>query len=111
MEAEADSARLRERRSMTGLVLRRAAKGPSLWRREVSLSEEGGEEVGWWLGKGASGSSMRKETEARISANVEGFLKERVRRDDDGRRFPVSGAASSRGRLRLEWAVVAWCRS
>lgn len=55
----------------------------------------------WWLGTGAWGSSMRKETEARISANVEGFLMERVRRDDGGGRFPASGADSTRGRLRL----------
>lgn len=47
-----------------------------------SVSEGGGEEVGGWFccwREMESGSSRRKETEARMSARVEGFLKARDR--------------------------------
>lgn len=96
--ADKDSARLSERRSMTVVVVdvgRERCGGAS------SLSEDGGEEeVGcwcWWRGL-VSGSSRRKETEARISARLRGFWKARERRSLGGRRLILSGRESWRGR-------------
>ena len=88
---EADSARLRERRSMMGSARRRCANGSRTGGSSEALSgsEEG---AGCWAA--ASGSSMRKETEARISASVEGFFILGTRRAAGGRRFPLSGTDS-----------------
>ena len=48
------------------------------------------------------GSSMRKETDSRISARVAGFLGAAVRRAAaGGRMFALPGMESWRGRLRL----------
>lgn len=48
------------------------------------------------------GSSMRKETDSRISARVAGFLGAAVRRaGGGGRMFALSGMESWRGRFRL----------
>lgn len=69
-----------------------------------SLSDVTGEEEGGARGT-ASGSSIRKETEARISASEDGFFVAGARRAAAGGRLVASGAASVRGRLRFPNAV------
>lgn len=105
-EREEDEARLRERRSMTGLglVARRFTKvargevGPS----STSRSEES---EGWEAWTVAAGSSMRKETDSRISARVEGFFIFSTLRAAGGARLPLSGNDSWRGLFRLSVVV------
>ena len=93
-EREADSARLRERRSIMGLGL-----GFGRRRRELegwcSFSSSEAEEEGAGAVLIEPGSSMRKETDSRISARVAGFLAAAVRRAAGGGRiFALSGMES-----------------
>ena len=93
-EREADSARLRERRSIMGLGFGfgRRRRGLEWW---CSSSSSEAEEEGAGAVLMEPGSSMRKETDSRISARVAGFLGATVRRAAaGGRMFALSGMES-----------------
>ena len=89
---DADSARLRERRSIIGLGFGLGRRRGLEW--SCSSSSDAEDE-----GSGAvliePGSSMRKETDSRISARVAGLLGAAVRRAAaGGRTFALSGMDS-----------------
>ena len=99
-ETEADSVRLRERRSIIGFGLaRRRRRGLDCcccFCCSSSSSSDAEEEGSRGPVLMEPGSSMRKETDSRISARVAGFLgAEAVRRAvAGGRMFALSGMES-----------------